>query len=66
MERRFSEPVPRKDSLSLSQIDIFNHIIGFEADVQVYDELRISVRKSEADRFLASPQHAMPKPVAIK
>ena len=47
-------------------VDIFNQNIGFGTDVQVNYELGVGVRKGEADRFRASPQQTMPKPVAIE
>jgi hypothetical protein len=47
-------------------IDILNHDIGFRADMQVHDELCVGVRKSKADRFVASPQDAMPEAIAVE
>jgi hypothetical protein len=46
-------------------VDILNQNIGFRADVQVH-ELGVGVGKGKADRLLASPQHAMPKLIAIE
>jgi len=46
-------------------VDILNQNIGFRADVKVH-ELGVGVGKGKADRLLASPQHAMPKLIAIK
>jgi hypothetical protein len=46
-------------------VDILNQNIGFRADVKVH-ELGVGVGKGKADRLLASPQHAMPKLIAIE
>ena len=32
----------------------------------MHHELRVRVRKGKTDRFVASPQHAMPEAIAIK
>jgi hypothetical protein len=47
-------------------INIVNDNIGFRTDIQVHDELRVGVRKSKADRLVASPQDRMSEAIAIE
>jgi DNA-binding MarR family transcriptional regulator len=47
-------------------IDILNYNIGFRADVEVHNELRVRVRESKADRFVTPPQHAMAEAIVIE
>jgi hypothetical protein len=47
-------------------ITIVNDNIGFWTDIQVHDELSVGVRKSKADRFVASPQDRMSEAIAIE
>ena len=47
-------------------VDIINQNIGFRADIQVNDELRVGLGKAKADRLFGSPQNPMPETVAIE
>lgn len=49
-----------------SLVDVGNHNIRLGSDLQVNDQLRVGLRKSQASRFTASPQQAMPELVPIK
>ena len=49
-----------------SLVDVGNHNVRLGSDLQVNDQVRVGLRKSEARRFTASPQQAMAELVPIK
>jgi hypothetical protein len=49
-----------------SLVDVGNHNVCLGPDLQMNDQFRVGLRKSEASRFIASPQQAMTELVPIK
>ena len=49
-----------------SLVHVGNHNVCLGPDLQVNDQLRVGLRKSEASRFTVSPQQAMTELIAIK
>ena len=49
-----------------SRVRILNDNIGFGANVEVNDELRVCFGERKADGFVGSPQDRMPETIAIE